>query len=205
MKIISIGIDNGVQGAVTAVDENLKVISYWDTPIIEQIKGKNKSGSAKKRNEYATAEMGNILRTLISGIPAEISHVMVWIEKAFPMQKQGLSSTFKTGQGFGLWEGICIGLGIKYDIVSPRAWQKEVLADMPAGDPKARSMGKCQRIFPEIPLKKPKGRKLTLDGRADSAMIAYYGALKMKGASDEHQKQRRTPPPKRPIRRPNRT
>lgn len=204
MRIISIGIDNGVQGAVTAVDENLQVIGWWDTPIITQKKGKNPSGRDKVRNEYATAEMGNILRTLIGGAPPEMIHIMVWLEKAFPMQKQGLSSTFKTGQGFGLWEGICIGLGIKYDIVSPRAWQKEVLADMPAGDPKARSMAKCQRIFPEIPLKLPKGRKLTMDGRADSAMIAYYGALKMKGAKDEPVQKGKTPPPKRPVRRASR-
>jgi len=204
MRIIAVGIDNGVSGAVTAVDENLKVIGWWDTPIITQKKGKTPSGRTKTRNEYATAEMGKILRYLVEFDPSEGVHLMIWIEKAFPMQKQGLSSTFKTGQGFGLWEGICIGLGIKYDIVSPRAWQKEVLADMPAGDPKARSMGKCQRIFPEIPLKLPKGRKLTMDGRADSAMIAYYGALKMKGGKDEPAQQGKTPPPRRPIRRASR-
>lgn len=199
MKIISIGIDGGLNGAVVAIDENNNIVGWHDTPLIMQKTGKTPKGNAKKRSLFATTEMGNILRDLIRGYPSESVNVMVWLEKAFPMQKQGLSSTFRTGQGFGLWEGICIGLGIKYDIVGPRTWQKEVLIDMPAGDPKARSMAKCQRIFPALPLTTPKGRKLSMDGRADAAMLAYYGLYRMKGMKHATSK---TPPPKRPIRRP---
>ncbi len=180
MKIISIGIDGGLQGAVTAIDKKLKIIGWWDCPIISQQNGKNPSGGLRIKNLFAANEMGNIIRSILKKVPSKDCQVMVWLEKAFPVRKQGLGSTFKTGQGFGLWEGICAGIGVKYDVVSAKTWQKETLADMPAGDVKGKSMGKCQRMFPEIPLMRPKGRKLTLDGRADSAMIAYYGLLKMK-------------------------
>lgn len=207
MKRIVIGIDNGLLGAVTVIDEQFNLVSWYDTPIV------NLGKKGKTKNEFATAAMGKIITEILGTIPTEGVQVMAWLEHAMPMPKQGLSSTFKTGRGFGLWEGILIGKGIIYDIVHPRRWSKEMLKDMPAGDPKMRSMLKCQRLFPEIPLKKPRGTKLTMDGRADSAMIAYYGMLQMQGKeapSDPKPKAKtktksvKFPPPRR-IRRPNRT
>jgi crossover junction endodeoxyribonuclease RuvC len=200
MKRLCIGIDNGLLGAITVIDESFKLVGWWDTPIV------NLGKKGKTKNEFLTAEMGKILGCIVGGLPDTVQ-VMAWLEQAHAMPKQGLSSTFKTGRGFGLWEGILIGMGIKYDIVHPRRWTKEMLKDMPAGDPKMRSMLKCQRLFPEIPLTTPRGKKLTMDGRADSAMIAYYGMLQMQGkeAPNEPKRSTKTPPPRRVRRRPSRT
>jgi len=67
-------------------------------------------------------------------------------------------------------------LGLPYDIVHAKTWTKEMLKDVPAGDPKDRSMIKAQRLFgSKLPLTKPGGRVLSLDGRADAALIACYG------------------------------
>jgi hypothetical protein len=195
--IYSVGIDNGLKGAVVLLDENVKVVKWWDTPVMTGHKpGRTPKGKKRVKTDLATTEMGNIIRWIIDHIPTENAALMFWIEKAWPMQGQGLSSTFKTAQGYGIWEGVCIGARVQYDIVSPRTWQKAVLQDMPAGDPKTRSMGKCQRIFPSIPLKTPTGRKLSFDGRADAAMIAYYGLLQMKGKKEEP-RVRKNPPPRR--------
>lgn len=198
MNRIAIGIDNGLLGALTAINEKFQLVDWWDTPIV------NIGKKGKTKNEFATAEMGKILREFVSKIEKDVQ-LMVWLEQAMAMPKQGLSSTFKTGRGFGLWEGICIGIGTTYDIVHPRRWSKEMLKDMPAGDPKQRSMLKCQRLFPEIPLTKPSGKKLTMDGRADSAMIAYYGMLQMQGKeAPSEPKERKSPPPKRTKKPPRR-
>lgn len=188
--LVSIGIDNGLLGAIVVIDEAFRLVDYRDTPTI------NLGKKGKTKNEFATAEMGKILREFI-----EIGDSsMVWLEQAQAMPKQGLSSTFKTGRGFGLWEGICIGLGIRYDIVHPATWTKLVLRDVPAGEPKARSMTKCQRLFPTMPLTKPRGTVLSMDGRSDASLIAYYGMLKMRGKEpgEVHApKVEKRPPPRR--------
>lgn len=169
-----IGIDNGLKGAVVALDNEANIVGWWDTPYIPFSKGK------KTVNEFAPAAMRDILYEL-----HKQKTLKVWLEVAHAMPSQGLSSTFKTGKGAGLWEGIVVGLRLKYDVVHAKTWTKETLKDIPKGDPKQRSMLKCQRIFPSIPLTKPKGHVLCMDGRSDAALIAYYGYLQAGGSEPE--------------------
>jgi hypothetical protein len=70
-----------------------------------------------------------------------------------------------------------------------------MLKDIPAGDPKERSMIKAQRLFgSSLPLTRPGGRVLSLDGRADAALIACYGMAQQR-ADWEHliNEQKKTP------------
>jgi hypothetical protein len=172
--MISVGIDNGLSGAVVAIDEKYDLIGWWDCPTIESVT--TSKGKSKRRRDFAPAAMKEILEEI-----AEIDQPRVWLEFAHAMPKQGVSSTFKTGKGAGLWEGIVVGLGFPYDIVHANTWTKKVLRDVPRGDPKHRSFIKCQRLFPKIPLKKPNGRVLSMDGRSDASLIAYYGMLILNG------------------------
>lgn len=175
MNVISIGIDNGLHGSVVAVNSNFKIVFYYDTPIVQLTKTKN-----SKRvigHDFAPTAMKEVLTDLLK-LPevATAGDIKVWLEVAHAMPQQGLSSTFKTGRGFGLWEGIVVGLGLPYDIVHAKTWTKAMLKDIPAGDPKERSMVKAQRLFgSSLPLTKARGRVLSLDGRADAALIACYG------------------------------
>lgn len=187
----AIGIDNGLKGCLSLINENFELLDWRDTPII------NLGEKGKTKNDFATAEMGHALRGLLEQAK-DATQIMIWLEVAQAMPKQGLSSTFKTGRGFGLWEGICIGLGIKYDIIHPKTWTKVMLHDVPRGEPKARSMTKCQRLFPKLPLTTPRGTKLTMDGRSDATLLAYYGMLQMtqQQAPTTHAK---TPPRRKPY------
>jgi hypothetical protein len=186
--IVSVGIDNGLNGAVVAIDEDYNVLGWWDCPTIESTT--KSAGKTKRHRDFAIPEMLKILQHIMDLVLAG-RHVKVFLEYAQAMPKQGVTSTFKTGRGAGLWEGIVLGLGLPYDIVHPRTWTKVVLRDVPRGDPKHRSFIKCGRLYPKIPLKKPRGTKLTMDGRSDAALIATYGMLTMKG--DSAPKKKRTP------------
>jgi len=157
----SIGIDNGLSGAVVSLTEDLRVLAWFDTPTI----------AVGKKREFAIHEMAAQLSKLFQDGAGGL--VVLEAAQAFP--RQGASSTFKTGFGAGLWQGICAGLGLRFEVVHPRTWTKEVLRDMPAGETKERSMMKCQQLFPDIPLTKPAGKKLCMDGRADAACLALYG------------------------------
>lgn len=176
---ISIGIDNGLFGAIVAVDHNFKIRAYYDTPIVNLTKTK-KGGKKSVNHEFAPTAMKDVLVEILSQL-ADSDETKVWLEVAHAMPQQGLSSTFKTGRGWGLWEGIVVGLGLSYDIVHAKTWTKAMLKDVPAGDPKERSMVKAQRLFGStLPLTRPGGRVLSLDGRADAALIACYGISQLR-------------------------
>jgi hypothetical protein len=98
--VISIGIDPGLSGAVVALGPNEKLSGWYDTPTLAVGKG--------SKRDYDVRAMADCLHDLSMG-EAEICRV--WIEKQQAFRKQGVTSTFATGRGFGLWEGIVSALG----------------------------------------------------------------------------------------------
>lgn len=178
--MISIGIDPGLHGAIVAIDDSYRLLFYSDCPVI--VNTKTKEGKKSTTYEFAPPTMADVLRTTTEGYPT--CRIKAWLERAGAMPKQGLSSTFKTGRGFGLWEGMLVGIGIIYDIVGPRTWSKVMFKGTPLGDPKQRSLTKCQRLYPDLPLTLPRGRVLSLDGRSDAALIATYGMMQMRNDSN---------------------
>jgi len=177
--MLSIGIDPGLKGAIVVVDEKYILIDYHDCPVIENTK--TKKGKKSTKFEFAPAAMASVLRTMLRH-ESKHGHAKVWLERAGAMPQQGLSSTFKTGRGFGLWEGILAGIRAVYDIIAPRTWTTVMFQGTPLGEPKQRSFSKCQRLYPTLPLTAPRGRVLSLDGRSDAALIATYGMIEMTGS-----------------------
>ncbi len=160
--IVFVGIDPGLSGAVAMVGHGSVTGSgyrTWDAPTA-------KDG---KHTVLLPVEMKRIL-CLAAGAGHEC---VVFIEKVHAMPKQGVSSSFNFGTGFGLWIGICAGLGLRYELVTPQRWQKEMLAGMQGG--KDASCIRAQELFPEADLKRgPRSKKLH-DGRADALLICEYG------------------------------
>ena len=92
------------------------------------------------------------------------------IEKVGAMPGQGVTSMFSFGQGYGLWRGIVVGLGLSYELVRPQAWQKEMLAGLPRGkQTKESAVQKAKQLWPEIPINRKKDW-----GLADAALIAEW-------------------------------
>jgi crossover junction endodeoxyribonuclease RuvC len=99
---------------------------------------------------------------------------LVILEQAQGMPGQGVSSTFSTGYGFGLWAGILAALGLPSEAVRPSVWTRKILAGAP-GEGKARVIGFVTRRFPGVELVPPGCRK-PRDGRADALALALWGA-----------------------------
>jgi len=89
--------------------------------------------------------------------------IMVAIEHVTPMPKQGLGSTWKFGQHYGMLRGILAALGWRYILVRPQVWQKE-LGCLSHGD-KRVTKGMAQRLFP--------GLRIT-HATADALLIAEW-------------------------------
>lgn len=102
----------------------------------------------------------------------EMAPEMVVVEKAQAMPKQGVTSMFNYGLGFGLILGVLEGLAIPYQLVTPQAWKNKVLAGTPKD--KGAAANYVRKAYPTIDLTPGKKRN-PHDGMADAACIADYG------------------------------
>ena len=98
---------------------------------------------------------------------------IIFIEKAQAMPKQGVTSMFTYGCGFGSLRGLCAGIGIGHQLVTPQAWKKVVLAgtkkDKDAAINYVKSKYPKANLLATVRCKKPH------DGMADAICIAEYG------------------------------
>lgn len=160
--MIVLGIDPGLHGAVVALGPD-GVLEWFDTPVLKTGRG--------ERHDFVPTEMAAHLRILTGRVPWGALRIV--LEQAQAMPKQGVSSTFSTGKGFGLWLGILAALQLPYELVRPAEWMRTMLHGA-SGEGKGRSLAVASRLFPALPLMKPGGRVLSLDGRADAALMAEW-------------------------------
>lgn len=111
------------------------------------------------------------LVTLAAWIEAAQPQLAI-IEKVGAMPKQGVSSTFKFGSGYGGLLGICAALQIPVELVTPQRWKRVVLAGTQKD--KDAAIAYCRRAFPEVELIQPGSRK-PHDGVADALCLLQFG------------------------------
>lgn len=94
-----LGIDPGVSGGVAII----------------------KGSSTRKcyKCPKTTQEMANLIIKITN------KKTIAIIEKVHSFPGQGVASTFTFGNNYGQWQGILSALGIEYELVSPRMWQKK--------------------------------------------------------------------------------
>jgi crossover junction endodeoxyribonuclease RuvC len=108
----------------------------------------------------------------LANIIRSASPALAVIEKVHSMPGQGVSSTFSFGTGYGQIQGLLAGLGIPFELVTPQAWKKLVLAG--TAKDKDAAIAYCRRAFPDVPLVMPRCRNAH-DGIADSLCLLQYG------------------------------
>jgi len=150
--LIYIGIDPGKNGSIAQLDEYGEYMKVEKVPTIKL-----------KKTEYDIPEMKNRLLE----INEERSFCV--IEKAQGMPKQGITSTFSIGKGYGLWLGLLCAVGIPYVEIHPIVWSKALLKGA-GGEGKERNYQKARQLFPQWQPKLKKEREY-----ADSLLLAEYG------------------------------
>lgn len=163
MRSIIIGVDPGLDGGVARIRAGAGGVSVAPMPTI----------GTGKRQEY------------MPGLVTQLRQygdepVYVFIEKAQPYPKQGVTSVFTYGRHYGIWIGICAALEIPLEEVRPRAWQKVMLGSR-TGDTKARSVERAMRLFPRVSLMRTDRCRKPHDGMADALLIAEFGRRSLMG------------------------
>jgi hypothetical protein len=110
-------------------------------------------------------------------------HVHAIIEQAQAFPKQGVSSTFKTGFGYGLWRMALVADEIPYTVVSPARWQRAMFVGVTKADSKKMSIVAAKRLFPGVSLKRTVRSRVDDHNMADALLIAEYGRRQFNGPS----------------------
>jgi crossover junction endodeoxyribonuclease RuvC len=153
--MIIIGIDPGISGAISIL-ENKKILEVYDTPTM--IDGK------KNKKQINSAQVTNIIKERIK----DGKEVIVVVEQVNAMPGQGVTSMFNFGQSFGVIKGICAALGLPIYFVRPSKWKKHFNLIKTNKD---ASRTKVIEAYPEISSKLHRKKD---SNRADAILIALY-------------------------------
>lgn len=158
MKII--GIDPGLSGAVACLDVvpgGFDVLQVLDCPVFRPAKG-----SASVND----AELARLLRGMC------VAPAYAFLERAQAFPRMGGSGAFNYGANYGCYRGILATLGIPLTLASPAKW-KQVLRV-------SKDKDMCRRRASELfPRHAEHFARKKDDGRAEAALIAWYGALQL--------------------------
>lgn len=150
--MIICGIDPGVTGGITFMSERHLICK--PVPIeTYRVAGKTKKFLA----------VASIVELLDDHSPS-----MIFIEKQQAMPSQGVVSTFRTGFGYGIYLGLIVGCGYKYQEVRPQVWKK----DLGVTSDKDQARQRATELMPDASVC---WEKRSQDGIAESALIAYWG------------------------------
>ena len=165
-----IGIDNGKDGALVVLDGSGKILSKHKTPLF---KASTKGGKKQGKDEYDIVRM----RDLITAASAGERDIFATIEKAQPLPPTlgGVAANYQRGFSFGVWQGLLVGLGISYQVVTPQAWQKVMMAGINAEDTKQAAAIAAQRLWPTEDWRKSQLARNVDEGFVDAALIGEFG------------------------------
>ena len=153
--MIIIGIDPGVSGAISVL-ENKKVIDIFEMPTM--IDGK------KNKKQVNGSQITNIIKEEIN----KKKEIIVVVEHVNAMPGQGVTSMFNFGQSFGVIKGICSALSIPIYFVRPTKWKKYFNLIKTNKD---ASRTKVIQAYPEISNQLSRKKD---SNKADAILIARY-------------------------------
>ena len=153
--MIIIGIDPGINGAISVI-ENKKILEVYDTPTM--IDGK------KNKRQINSAQVTNIIKDRLNNN----KEVVVVVEHVNAMPGRGVTSMFNFGQSFGVIKGICSALSIPIHFVRPTKWKKHFNLIKTNKD---ASRTKVIEVYPEISSKLSRKKD---SNKADAILIARY-------------------------------
>lgn len=155
-NMIIYGIDAGFTGAITKYWPAYEIIECYDMPTFKD----------KKKTLIDLPKLLQILTTR-----RLLEKPIVYLERVSAMPNQGVSSTFRFGQGYGQLEMGIEAAGLHLNYVSPAVWKKHFGLTKNKGE----SREKAASLFPKYA---DLFKRVKDDGRAESALIAEYGFRK---------------------------
>jgi len=159
--MMHIGLDPGLQGGIAIISSSSE-IETLKMPITSQ--GKKKT--------YDHSQLRLLFQRLYPLEPFAI------LEQQQPMPKQGVTSMFSIGYGFGALKQCLVDFAIPHEVVRAQVWQREFGISGRKGNTKAQALRICQSLFPDLNLLATERSKKPHEGTVDAALIAEYARRK---------------------------
>jgi len=161
-----IGIDPGLQGGIATIRES----GYIDAIILPTFF----NGKKTVLNNSTLASMFSLLNAM------DIKCYAI-LEQQQPMPKQGVTSMFSIGYGFGVLKQCLVDFSIPHEVVRAQVWQKEFGISGRKGNTKAQALQVCRGLFPDTNLLATERSKKPHEGIVDAVLIAEYGRRRYGG------------------------
>ena len=145
-----LGIDPGLSGGLALYDGRA-IIQAAPMPVIK------------------LAGKGEIDLARLSAILREWAPACAWVEQQQAMPRQGVASSFRTGQNYGTLMGFLQASGVPVTIVRPSTWKRV----MGVPSDKAAAVAIASRLLPSSSHWWPRKGD---DGIAEAALLAVYGS-----------------------------
>lgn len=153
---LTLGIDPGQTGAIAVLADG-EFAAFVDMPTMARPAGGEQiNGSA----------LASALREVRQRYPG--AAVLATLEQVGPMPKQGVTSTFRFGEGFGVVQGVLGALGIPLALVHPQRWKR--LMGLQGKEKDVARTVALQR-FPAAAAQLQRKKDV---GRADALLIASW-------------------------------
>ncbi len=157
--MIILGVDPGLSGALAWIDQVGTLLRVEDMPVFEVMRG----GKAKREVNVTGLAM------LLSDFAPDIC----FFEQTGGMEGDSPMSAYNFGRAAGAAEAAAKTAGARFEFVAPHVWKKAMGL---IGTAKDQSRAKATNRWPAFA--KSFSRKLD-DGRAEAALLAEYGRLKL--------------------------
>jgi len=166
------GIDPGYTGHLVVLGPQRELVLHTPTPIV---------GTRAKPQDFDAGGMRAVLAEalrlsphgLIVGLesPGAVTRVP-YVDDATGQRKTRVIHATVLREGVRLWQGILVGMGVPYELLTPSQWQRTMHdGASPDLDPKDRSVLVAERLFPNLVLRH--GRRKNPDhDLAEAALLA---------------------------------
>ena len=155
-----LGIDPGFTGALALYNPDQNTLVIGDMPTTTR-----RMSNKKLRTEL---NIPAIMDWFDRYLPVD-ERITAWVEDPHALPKQGITSAFRFGQVCGALQAAVLAYGLPLHLVPPATWKKA----MGLSADKVGCQHRASHLLPAHahlwPLKKH-------DGRAEAALLAWYGA-----------------------------
>lgn len=157
--VIYIGIDNGLKGGISIINDKEEILDSIIMPIT-------------KDNKYAIKSISDFIFQALIDFSIDGEEVKIVLETAYPRPVSGKRACFMTGYGYGIIKGIIGALDEEALEVSPSKWMKDLGL---SSKYKKGSVEFCSKKYPKYDFRASKKCRVAHDGKTDSCCIAIWG------------------------------
>lgn len=159
-----LGIDVGITGGMAALCPDTGLVFVRAMPVVPVGKG--------TRRAYDNRLIAEALR----GVMGE-KFAVLERQQAYPAQ--GGVSNFTMGLGFGVWLQALTDHHIPFEVIQPKAWQKEY--GIASGDTKAQAAIVAARLWPAQDWRETPRCRKAHEGMVDACLMAEYARRRHEG------------------------